>query len=621
MEEHIQDKDIIDVAIIGGGVSGAYTAYRLLHVDAGKSSFVRDLLDRTGRDQLDVHLFEGSPRIGGRLWTLTDYYPDFSLPIELGGMCFARLSQSVYRLCRDELGFADQLKPCGIYNNPPTLQYMRGHRFTVPQYEKPESPPKPIGKLPPGQYGDAQWRNKIYQEGLRTYYPEVVPYFLKGNERWKTPTALLFEALDNSLTQPKQKHEFQQRRKDIAQLLSQKEISKALSEIYDLFEFLNHAKRQGLFLYQYGFWDFLLEMMSHEAYQALSQFTFSTSYYTYGNLYNMIVLFLQGSFCGALNDPPDYYPYYKLGGGFDQLPKKLVEPLEQQGKVHRGHWLHELQYVHHRDEKLVAMTLKDTSGRPVVKYARYVVLAMPQRALTLLSRDSVIFKSTQFLKDINTVDGIPAIKLFLIYDEPWWKDVPGLDIRSSWSATDLPIRACYYMGADPKTQKALLLASINDALSTQYWMGFLETAFYGPTGTLFGNPLENVSADHHTLTLSEPEHMVDRMVEATQKQLKAVHDYEVPEPCELPIFRNWTLDPYGGGWHSWNPNVDCWEVMPRIRKLSVSDPHPRIFLCGEAYSLQQGWVEGAINTAERVLEDYFDLPRPGWVDEGYHFGP
>jgi hypothetical protein len=61
-----------------------------------------------------------------------------------------------------------------------------------------------------------------------------------------------------------------------------------------------------------------------------------------------------------------------------------------------------------------------------------------------------------------------------------------------------------------------------------------------------------------------------------------------------------------------------WEVMPRIRR-PIEDLN--VFVCGEAYSSAQGWVEGAVNTAEMVVETYFDLPRPGWVLPEYDFGP
>jgi monoamine oxidase len=58
--------------------------------------------------------------------------------------------------------------------------------------------------------------------------------------------------------------------------------------------------------------------------------------------------------------------------------------------------------------------------------------------------------------------------------------------------------------------------------------------------------------------------------------------------------------------------------MPRIRRPVEQ---LNVFLCGEAYSSSQGWVEGAVNTAEMVVEDYFDLPRPDWVLPEYDFGP
>ncbi len=64
-----------------------------------------------------------------------------------------------------------------------------------------------------------------------------------------------------------------------------------------------------------------------------------------------------------------------------------------------------------------------------------------------------------------------------------------------------------------------------------------------------------------------------------------------------------------------------WEVMPRIQRLGVAkEVDPRVFLCGEAYSSDQGWAEGAVNTAETVLQDHFGLPRAPWVHTIYDFG-
>ena len=39
-----------------------------------------------------------------------------------------------------------------------------------------------------------------------------------------------------------------------------------------------------------------------------------------------------------------------------------------------------------------------------------------------------------------------------------------------------------------------------------------------------------------------------------------------------------------------------------------------IHIVGEAYSYGQGWVEGALDTAESMLQDFFGLKRPHWLD-------
>ena len=95
-----------------------------------------------------------------------------------------------------------------------------------------------------------------------------------------------------------------------------------------------------------------------------------------------------------------------------------------------------------------------------------------------------------------------------------------------------------------------------------------------------------------------------------------MHGVVVPPPIDS-LFHDWNEDPYGGGWHYWNPFVKSWEVMPRVCRPSARHP---LFVCGESFSLEQGWVEGALNTAEHVLETYFQLGRPGWLPADYSIG-
>jgi len=47
-----------------------------------------------------------------------------------------------------------------------------------------------------------------------------------------------------------------------------------------------------------------------------------------------------------------------------------------------------------------------------------------------------------------------------------------------------------------------------------------------------------------------------------------------------------------------------------------------VHICGESYANQQGWVEGALTSAEHVVQRYFNLPTPPWLGpQDYFIGP
>jgi hypothetical protein len=43
-------------------------------------------------------------------------------------------------------------------------------------------------------------------------------------------------------------------------------------------------------------------------------------------------------------------------------------------------------------------------------------------------------------------------------------------------------------------------------------------------------------------------------------------------------------------------------------------PKDNLFICGEAYSREQGWVEGALRSAEMVLRE-LKIKEPDFVDQ------
>ncbi len=88
---------------------------------------------------------------------------------------------------------------------------------------------------------------------------------------------------------------------------------------------------------------------------------------------------------------------------------------------------------------------------------------------------------------------------------------------------------------------------------------------------------------------------VNRIIFEAHRQLLELHglpESEVPAPYAAACM-SWNRDPFGGGAHFWNMGVRSHEVAEQILQPIERCP---IYLCGEAWSHDQGWVEGALAT-------------------------
>jgi len=222
----------------------------------------------------------------------------------------------------------------------------------------------------------------------------------------------------------------------------------------------------------------------------------------------------------------------------------------------------------------------------------------------MLDPETFLFANSQFVADLDTVTREPAAKTFLTYSQPWWQEQLGL--QSGRSISDLPIRQTYYFGsegeqpgADPRNRTSLLMASYADGPPVDFWRGYVGGApFTASPGAGVAPELVASAA----------------MTAEIQRQVAELHgpDVSIPEP-ELALHADWGRDPYGAAWHFWRPGTKSWEVMPRMRH---PDPAVNVHICGEAWSTAQGWVQGALATAEHVLQQELGLARPAWLPAG-----
>jgi monoamine oxidase len=351
--------------------------------------------------------------------------------------------------------------------------------------------------------------------------------------------------------------------------------------------------------------------------------------------------------------------YQTLVEGYDYLPGLLKqEVLKAGGEV--------------RLEQAVTEIHRESDGAYIIHIrnhepmrSKQVVLAMPRRSLELLNEtpfwnwEKVVAKTQhrefRLIDYIQSVIPYPAFKMFLAYDTPWWRQPP-TSIAAGRSVSDLPIRQTYYFPPVPHSftppdtgspllkGPGLLMASYDDLGAVSYWRALedprdllpqVHARMASAAQAKYSEPQRYASDyERHVAEIGlamahEPGfyRAPPEMVRHAQEQLRYLHfNQPLPDPKPDPegqpgdllaVYKDWGHDPYGGGWNFWAPGVDVKNVMQTIRRPFQQES---LFIVGEAYSGSQGWVEGAITTAEHMLRDYFHLQPEKWQPERLYLG-
>jgi monoamine oxidase len=193
-------------------------------------------------------------------------------------------------------------------------------------------------------------------------------------------------------------------------------------------------------------------------------------------------------------------------------------------------------------------------------------------------------QGTGFHALLRSVTAYDAAKLFLAYDRAWWRDDGSRALRA---VTDLPLSKAYYFDRPyPNTDATapLLLASYSDGVNCDFWRELADER-PAPDEEPYDSPTR------WSIYVVSPEQLME-----AQRQLALLHDRDdLPDPI-ASLFIDWGRS--DGAWHVWNAGIASWEVMPRVAQPLPGVP---LYVCGEAYSWSQGWVEGALETAEDIV--------------------
>jgi monoamine oxidase len=536
-------EQVLDYAIVGGGISGVYSAWRL---------------KESNRD-LTIDVFETSDRIGGRLLTVVP--PKMAgARVELGGMRYIVEEHPWVNSLVQHLGLTTEVLHADQDQN---FAYVRGKLLRMSELSDASKIPYDVK---PDESSPGVLENLTAQAGALSLAPTIEELLGIKVGNWSE-----------------------------LNLSSEQWQTVSTKGTYE-----------GAPLSSLPMRYLMLRAMSKEALQ-LDEDTggYDSILYTWN---------AADGFPWNLGDFTPVTTYVRIVEGYDEVPLMLAEKFHKAGGTIRLDA--RLESFDVQDDATVRLeVVEDGNTRTVV--AKRLILAMPRRSLELLDQTGAVLgpENGDVHELIGSVTPIPLFKLAICYPSAWWEsavppllsgdpNAPYITISSGKSVTDLPIRQCYYWAVDPKTNYAVLLV-YDDGRDLDYWAGLRDSQ--APS---FQSMVE---VDESSEWAKHP--APQRMVDEIHRQVLEMHGITDPSMAPAPYagaYRDWGEDPYGGGANFWHVGVRSFEVAEKI--IQPKPPHP-VYICGESYSHGQGWVEGALETTEAMLQQHFGLPAPPWKQD------
>jgi len=559
--------------IAGAGAAGLYTAYRLLSSDVLKNGDTVQLIEWS-----DSH-------VGGRINTYNFKGGDANGQyVEAGGMRFSTdpnfkkgSIQSGHVVLQNliwEMDLQDSVVPF-VMSDPQRLYYLRGVNF----YEQ----NIPATNLP-------------YQFNAR----------FKAQDYDQHPAEFIFGAIAESFTQTKQSW-------TRAEWCNYFAVGKVPSEAS------TRTFPAGVPIRDIGYWNLLYDQLGDEGFD----------YVTDANGFASNTINWNSADAMQSNTEfGDDSVYSRIQGGygllFDALANQIAELAQDQQQA--SPFLFGTQLAGFECQQSgFSLSLVGPNG-PAQMDCDHLFLAMPRRSLELVAAGSSAsnpLNQAAVRLYMEAALNQPAFKVALLFDDPWWSDptisefTPNLvNGAGGPTMTDLPLRQIYYFGNDAPGSTGggpyVLLASYDDMQFESFWQELEIEGDRTVPGSMDYQPLNGPTV---ITDMNGP------MVNMLLSQLALVHGADlskIPAPTQA-IFQDWGRNPYGAGYHGWAAHYNICEVMQAMLKPAsiLGDDAMNLYVIGACYSIDQAWVEGALCTAESVLQQYFGLAPFRNVQPGY----
>ena len=377
----------------------------------------------------------------------------------------------------------------------------------------------------------------------------------------------------------------------------------------DFCKIREHACFRGQPLWNMGFWNVLSDVLSHFAVVKIRDWG---SYYHFVhenlNAAEWIIFWLR-----AIRSNESLRG---IRGGMSRIIWKLLEKLyEEENKallsIRKGMKVSGLRSC----GDIIEVSI-DKSDEVI--HARRVILALPKSPLQELSWNGT--DAPKKLDDaLNSVACLALLKCFFVIERPWWEDNRPLNRN----AADLPTRELLYMKSDDRTKGLIMIYTDRPAIT--FWSDYLRKE---PSQDVSGQKLEGPQLEYQETARTwflkkflaspgqgkSPSIYSPALVKEAgsprlwQRFVQFARDYGHHDFTKDRLLacgmRDWGKKPFGAAAHGWLPGVMPWKHIEFLEAFSLNHDSPKmnIHICGEAFSDYQGFIEGSLRSAKRVLD-------------------
>jgi monoamine oxidase len=386
----------------------------------------------------------------------------------------------------------------------------------------------------------------------------------------------------------------------------------------DLEVFRKTARFRDQPLWNLGFWNVLSDVLSHYAVVKIRDWG---SYYHFVhenlNAAEWIIFWLRAiRSTGSLRG---------IRGGMSRIIWKLLEALYEEGKSNPSLCVQKDRKVLGLQSEGEEVNVIIENEKEVIK-ARRVILALPKHPLEEISWNGK--PPQKRLKEaLNAVACLPLLKCFFVIERPWWEDNRPLNRY----AADIPTRELLYVKSSDRTKGLIMVYTDRPAIT--FWSDYLRTIESNhnqPNQTPSEDPQlesQEIAKTWFLKLKKEPLHQAQDPSQALyfgdenpvvvkepdyprlwQRFVQFARDYEHHDFTQDRLLacgmRDWGKKPFGAAAHGWLPGVMSWRHIDFLEAFSLNPDSPErknIHICGEAFSDYQGFIEGSLRSARRVL--------------------